>query len=69
MVAPEFKVFIRGYQRYGIFNYFHWIHFKKPQGANPDLFEGQDRWWLEASWRASREESMTSDALFMSLHC
>jgi 2-polyprenyl-3-methyl-5-hydroxy-6-metoxy-1,4-benzoquinol methylase len=66
--APETKVAIRGYQRYGIFNYFHWIHFNKPQGANPDLFEGKDRWWLEATWRATREEAMTSDALFMSLH-
>ena len=65
--APECKVAIRGYQRYGIFNYFHWIHFNKPQGANPDLFEGKDRWWLEASWRATREEAMTSDALFMSV--
>lgn len=65
--APEGKISIRGYQRYGIFNYFHWIYFNKPQGANPDLFEGQDRWWLEASWRAAREEAMTSDALFMHL--
>lgn len=65
--APEGKVAIGGYQRYGIFNYFHWIHFNKPQGANPDLFEGQDRWWLEASWRATREQAMTSDALFMSI--
>ena len=67
-VAPNLKVSIRGYQRYGIFNYFHWIHFNEPQGGNPDLFEGKDRWWLEASWRAAREEAMTSDALFMSLH-
>jgi len=67
-VAPECKVSVRGYQRYGIFNYFHWIHFNQPQGANPDLFEGQDRWWLEASWRVTREEAMTSDAIFMSLH-
>lgn len=66
--APEDKVAVSGYQRYGIFNYFHWIHFNKPQGANPDLFEGQDRWWLEASWRATREAAMTCDALFMSLH-
>lgn len=65
--APGAMVAVRGYQRYGIFNYFHWIHFNKPQGANPDLFEGGDRWWLEASWRATREEAMTSDALFMSL--
>lgn len=63
--APTAKVTVQGYQRYGIFNYFHWIHFNKPQGANPDLFEGQDRWWLEASWRATREAAMTSDALFM----
>ena len=63
--APESKLAIGGYQRYGIFNYFHWIHFNKPQGANPDLFEGQDRWWLEAAWRATREQAMTSDALFM----
>lgn len=66
--APESTVAVRGYQRYGIFNYFHWIHFNKPQGANPDMFQGQDRWWLEASWRAAREEAMTSDALFMSIH-
>lgn len=65
--VPESEVSIGGYQRYGIFNYFHWIHFNKPQGANPDLFEGKDRWWLEASWRATREETLTSDALFMSI--
>jgi 2-polyprenyl-3-methyl-5-hydroxy-6-metoxy-1,4-benzoquinol methylase len=65
--APESKVTVWGYQRYGIFNYFHWIHFNKPQGASPDLFQGKDRWWLEASWRATREEAMTSDALFISI--
>jgi 2-polyprenyl-3-methyl-5-hydroxy-6-metoxy-1,4-benzoquinol methylase len=66
-VAPTCTMTISGYQRYGIFNYFHWIHFNRPQGANPDLFEGQDRWWLEASWRAAREHALTSDALFMCL--
>ncbi len=59
------KINLYGYQRYGIFNYFHWIHFNKPQGANPDLLEGEDRWWLEATWRAAREQALTSDALFM----
>jgi 2-polyprenyl-3-methyl-5-hydroxy-6-metoxy-1,4-benzoquinol methylase len=61
---PGAKKEITGYQRYGIFNYFHWIHFNKPQGASPDLFEGIDRWWLEASWRSSREQMLTSDALY-----
>lgn len=65
--APEGAVTVGGYQRYGIFNYFHWIHFDKPQGASPDLFEGEDRWWLEASWRKTREAALTSDALFMSI--
>lgn len=63
--APGKEVSVSGYQRYGIFNYFHRIHFNKPQGANPDMFEGEDRWWLEASWRAVREQSLTSDALFV----
>jgi 2-polyprenyl-3-methyl-5-hydroxy-6-metoxy-1,4-benzoquinol methylase len=58
---------ICGYQRYGIFNYFHWINFNKPQGANPDLFAGKDRWWLENIWRTHREQSLTSDALFMTI--
>lgn len=61
---PHSKKHITGYQRYGIFNYFHWIHFNKPQGASPDLFEGVDRWWLEASWRNAREQMLTSDALY-----
>lgn len=56
---------VYGYQRYGIFNYFSWIHTNKPQGANPDLFEAEDRWWLEATWRAAREAALTSDAIFM----
>ena len=67
-IKPDGKVEIHGYQRYGIFNYFHWIYFNKPQGANPDLFEGKDRWWLEEAWRAAREQAMTSDALFLILH-
>jgi 2-polyprenyl-3-methyl-5-hydroxy-6-metoxy-1,4-benzoquinol methylase len=62
------KIEVYGYQRYGIFNYFHWIYFNKPQGANPDLFEGKDRWWLESTWRSAREQAMTSDALFMLIH-
>lgn len=62
---PEAQIQTYSYQRYGIFNYFHWIHFNKPQGASPDLFEGKDRWWLETTWRAAREQAMTSDALFM----
>lgn len=60
---PEASIEIRGYQRYGIFNYFHWIHFNAPQGADPDMFRGTDRWWLEATWRANREQMLTSDAL------
>ena len=53
-----------GYQRYGIFNYFHWIQFNAPQGAKPDLFE-RDRWWLETTWRTAREAARTSDALLL----
>lgn len=68
MASPEARVEISGYQRYGILNYFHWISFNSPQGANPDLFDGQDRWWLESSWRAARVAAMTSDALFMTIH-
>ena len=67
--APRAEVEVHGYQRYGIFNYFHWIHFNKPQGANPDLIEGPDRWWLEAGWRTAREAARTSDALFMVIRC
>lgn len=63
--APNASVKVMGYQRYGIFNYFHWIHFNKPQGASPDLFEGDDRFWLEKHWRAEKERTLTSDALFM----
>ena len=58
---------ISGYQRYGIFNWFHWVHFNKPQGASPDLFEGEDRLWLEKHWRSEKERTLTSDALFMVL--
>jgi 2-polyprenyl-3-methyl-5-hydroxy-6-metoxy-1,4-benzoquinol methylase len=61
---PNASVEIRGYQRYGIFNYFHWIHFNAPQGANPDMFE-RDRWWLETTWRRAREAALTSDALLL----
>lgn len=64
--APFEQVNTHGYQRYGIYNYFHWIAFNAPQGADPDLFSGEDRWWLEASWRAVRESSRTSDALYLS---
>jgi 2-polyprenyl-3-methyl-5-hydroxy-6-metoxy-1,4-benzoquinol methylase len=63
--VPEAEVKVFGYQRYGIFNAAHWIEFNKPQGANPDLFPGCDRWWLEATWRRAKEETRTSDALFM----
>ena len=56
---------VHGYQRYGIFNATHWIEFNKPQGANPDMFPGTSRWWLEDTWCQSKEETRTSDALFM----
>ncbi|MGK7870725.1 class I SAM-dependent methyltransferase [Falsiroseomonas sp. E2-1-a20] len=62
---PNARIEVHGYQRYGIFNYMHWIAFNAPQGANPDLFEGTDRWWLEASWRAVREQTLCSDAIYM----
>jgi 2-polyprenyl-3-methyl-5-hydroxy-6-metoxy-1,4-benzoquinol methylase len=61
---PGASVEVHGYQRYGIFNYFHWIHFNAAQGASPDMFE-KDRWWLEENWRRTRESSRTSDALLM----
>jgi 2-polyprenyl-3-methyl-5-hydroxy-6-metoxy-1,4-benzoquinol methylase len=56
---------VHGYQRYGIYNYFHWAYFNSPQGANPDMFPGTDRFWLETAWRAAKEGTRTSDALFM----
>jgi 2-polyprenyl-3-methyl-5-hydroxy-6-metoxy-1,4-benzoquinol methylase len=65
--TSEAQVSVSGYQRYGIFNFVHWIEFNKPQGANPDLFPGEDRWWLEGHWRAHKEQECTSDALFMVL--
>ena len=57
-------VAVTGYQRYGIFNYFHWIEHNAPQGARPDMWE-RDRWWLETSWRTARETARTSDALLL----
>jgi len=61
---PTAAIEVVGYQRYGIFNYMHWIHANAPQGANPDMFE-RDRWWLETSWRTAREAARTSDALLL----
>lgn len=61
---PDAAVEVTGYQRYGIFNYFHWIHFNAPQGARPDMWEA-DRWWLETNWRTAREAARTSDALLL----
>jgi len=63
-VFPSADVEVTGYQRYGIFNYFHWIHHNAPQGARPDMFE-RDRWWLETTWRTAREAARTSDALLL----
>lgn len=63
-IFPGASVQVSGYQRYGIFNYFHWIHFNTPQGAEPDMFE-RDRWWLETTWRGTREAARTSDALLL----
>jgi hypothetical protein len=65
--APGAKVSVFGYQRYGIFNYIHWIRHNAPQGADPDLFEGTDRMWIEGTWRRAREATLTSDALFMTV--
>ena len=65
--APGAKVSVLGYQRYGIFNYIHWIRNNAPQGADPDLFNGTDRMWIEATWRHAREATLTSDALFMTV--
>lgn len=63
--AAEAHIHVHGHQRYGIFNAAHWIELNKPQGANPDMFPGTDRWWLEGTWCRALEESRTSDALFM----
>ena len=65
--VPGAEVAVHGYQRYGIFNYMHWAHVDAPQGADPDLFPGQDRWWLETAWRATKESTRTSDALFLTI--
>jgi len=66
-IAPEAETNVMGYQRYGIFNYFNWVYYNKPLGKDPDLFEGSDRIWVEAAWRAGREASATSDALYMTI--
>jgi 2-polyprenyl-3-methyl-5-hydroxy-6-metoxy-1,4-benzoquinol methylase len=63
--APRADVTLYGHQRYGIYNYFHWAHFNEPQGASPDMFPGKDRWWLETEWRTTKENALTSDALYM----
>lgn len=63
-IFPEASVEVAGYQRYGLFNYFHWIHFNAPQGAQPDIWE-RDRWWLETTWRTTREALRKSDALLL----
>lgn len=65
LVAPSANCTVYGYQRYGIFNYMNWIHKNEPLGNNPDLLEGQGRWWLEKNWKITRETSMTSDTLFV----
>jgi len=64
---PKIDAEIHGYQRYGMFNWFHWIYFNRPQGAEPDIFRGEDRSWLETYWRTEKEHRLTSDALFMIL--
>lgn len=56
-----------GYQRYGIFNYMHWIHANAPLGADPDFFPGEDRWWLEKTWREKRADALTTDALVVNV--
>lgn len=56
-----------GYQRYGIFNYMHWIHANAPLGRDPDFSSGVDRWWLEENWRTQREEVLTTDALVVNI--
>lgn len=61
---PGAEIAVTGYQRYGLFNYTHWIEHNAPQGAKPDLWE-RDRWWLEANWRSAREAARTSDALLL----
>jgi len=66
-IAPEAETRVTGYQRYGIFNYFNWVYHNKPLGEDPDLFEGKDRIWIEAAWRAGREAAATSDALYMTI--
>lgn len=58
---------IYGYQRYGIFNYIHWIHANAPLGEDPDYFPGKDRWWLEKVWREKRENDLTTDALVLNI--
>jgi hypothetical protein len=66
-VAPNSKCNVYGYQRYGIFNYFNWIHANAPLGSNPDLLEGEGRWWLEKTWKTARESMLSSDTLFYKL--
>lgn len=54
-----------GYQRYGLYNYVSWLEHNAPRGADPDLFEGVDRNWLENLWRTRREEELISDAIYL----
>jgi 2-polyprenyl-3-methyl-5-hydroxy-6-metoxy-1,4-benzoquinol methylase len=61
---PGASVKVSGYQRYGLLNYFHWLHFNAPQGARPDIWE-RDRCWRETMWRTAREASRRSDALLL----
>lgn len=58
------QVNVAGHQRYGIYNYIHWIEKNEKQGEYPDLFCGNDRFWLESNWRKVKEATMTTDALF-----
>jgi 2-polyprenyl-3-methyl-5-hydroxy-6-metoxy-1,4-benzoquinol methylase/DNA-directed RNA polymerase subunit RPC12/RpoP len=67
LVAPTAKCNVYGYQRYGVFNYMNWIFKNEPLGNNPDILEGEGRWWLEKIWKITRESANTSDTLFMTI--
>ena len=57
------EVHIAGHQRYGIYNHINWIKNEK-MGENPDLFDGNERFWLESVWPKAKEATMTTDAIF-----
>tara|TARA_B100000683_G_C12451242_1_gene540210 strand:+ start:387 stop:1271 length:885 start_codon:yes stop_codon:yes gene_type:complete len=55
---------MRGFERYGLFNFLYWLYYNEPQKGKVNYFNGKSLHEIEDSWIENRNKNMMSDSIY-----